>query len=208
MSETTTQTNTAPQTPAAKAPFKPRTPYKGGRREGGRPERPKPEFDQKILDIRRVTRVVAGGRRFSFSVAMVIGNKKGSVGVGIGKAGDTSLAIQKAFNDAKRGMITVALTENNSIKHEIEAKFNSARINFFPNYGRGVVVGSALRDVVELAGIKDVTGKVLSRSKNSLNIAQAAMKALEKFGTPYQAKKPVAKADAGANTTSPNVDTQ
>ncbi len=191
MSEETTQTNTpeTETTPVKKA-FVKRAPQKGGKRPGGdrRQPRPKPEFDQKILSIRRVTRVVSGGRRFSFSVAMVIGDRQGSVGVGIGKAGDTSLAIQKALNAAKRSMITLTLTDDRSIKHEIEAKYNSARISLFPNYGRGVVAGSAVRSLVELAGMKDVTGKVLSRSKNQLNIARAAMKAFTAFGKPYAKK--------------------
>lgn len=159
-------------------------------RGGRRPERPKSEFAQKIISIRRVTRVVAGGRRFSFSVAMVIGDKKGSVGVGIGKAGDTSLAIQKAFNNAKRNMVTLALDDKHSIKHEVSAKYNSARVMLFPNYGRGVVAGSAVRSIIELAGIKDVTAKVLSRSKNQINIARAAVKALGgSFGSIYKKKE-------------------
>lgn len=201
------QAKAAPAT-ATKPAFKSRTPYKGGGRGGrrGRPARPKPEFDQKILDIRRVTRVVAGGRRFSFSVSMAIGNRKGSVGVGVGKAGDTSLAIQKAFNDAKRNMITIALTDTNSIKHEIEAKFNSARVTMLPNYGRGVVAGSAVRNIIELAGIKDVTGKVLSRSKNTLNIARATIKAFAPFSSPY--KKPAPKTEASTLESTKGTDGQ
>lgn len=189
--ETTTQTNTATNAPAKdQATKKPERRGHGvGRpRRGRRPERPKSEFEQKIIGIRRVTRVVAGGRRFSFSVAMVIGDKKGSVGVGIGKAGDTSLAIQKAFNNAKRSMLTLNLDDARSIRNEVEAKYNSARVMLFPNYGRGVVAGSAVRSVIELAGIKDVTAKVLSRSKNQINIARAAIKALSAFGKPYVKK--------------------
>lgn len=162
-----------------------------GGRTGGRPdraERPKPEFDQKMLEIRRVTRVVAGGRRFSFSVTLVAGDKKGRVGVGIGKATDTTLAINKAFNDAKRNMIKVKTTEQGSIPHEVNAKYNSARVFLMPNKARGVVVGSAMRTVIEFAGLTNVTGRVTSGSKNKLNIARATMKALNEFAMPKAAR--------------------
>lgn len=144
-------------------------------------KRPKPEFDQKIIDIRRVTRVVKGGRRFSFSVVMILGNKKGSVGVGIGKASDTALAIEKAIRNAKKNMVKLKLTENNSIPYEVDAKYCASQIVIRPAKGRGVVAGSSLRTVLELAGITEVGGKVLSRSKNKLNNARAAMKALSVF---------------------------
>ncbi|MBU1557832.1 30S ribosomal protein S5 [Patescibacteria group bacterium] len=144
-------------------------------------ERPKPEFDQKIIDIRRVTRVVKGGRRFSFSVVMVLGNKKGSVGVGIGKAGDTALAIEKAIRNGKKNMIKLKLTENNSIPYEVEAKYNSSVVVFRPAKGRGVVAGSSARTILELAGVTEVGAKVLSRSKNKLNNARATIKALSEF---------------------------
>ena len=152
-----------------------------GRSEGGSFDRPKPEFDQKIIDIRRVTRVVSGGRRFSFSVAMVIGDKKGSVGMGLGKAGDTALAIAKALKDAKKRMIKVNLTKTMSIPFPVTMKYASSRIMIMPNHGRGMVAGSAVRDVLNLAGIKDVTSKIHSGSKNKINNARAAIKALATF---------------------------
>src|SRR6185503_9027260 len=99
---------------------------RGGPRQGSRPPRPKSEFDSKMITIRRVARTVAGGRRFSFSVAIILGNKKGKVGVGLGKAGDTTLAIDKATRDAKKNMITVNLTKDNSIAHEISSKYNAS----------------------------------------------------------------------------------
>ncbi len=142
-------------------------------------DRPKPEFDQKIINIRRVTRVVAGGRRFSFSVALVAGDKKGSVGLGLGKAGDTSLAINKALRNAKKNMIKLNLTKTNSIPHEVGAKFSSSRVVMMPNHGRGLVAGSAIRDILNLAGVKDVTAKIHSGSKNKLNNAKATMEALK-----------------------------
>ncbi len=155
---------------------------KGGPSRGGRGgagfERARPEFDTKMIQIRRVTRVVAGGRRFSFSVAIVAGNGKGSVGVGIGKAADTATAIEKATKSAKKTMIKVRLTDAMMIPHSVEAKEASARVIIMPAAGRGMVAGSAVRNVLELAGIKNVRAKILSGSKNKLNIARAAVKAL------------------------------
>lgn len=157
-------------------------PRGGGRRDGrARPEREKPEYDQKLIDVRRVARVVSGGRRFSFSVALVAGNRKGKVGVGIGKATDTTLAIDKAMRDAKRSMITLSLTKTMSIPHESSAKYCSARVVIKPAHGRGLVAGSSVRNVLALAGVTDVNAKLLSKTKNKLNNARAAMQALRVF---------------------------
>ena len=111
----------------------------GGRRPSSRPPRAKSEYDQKMITIRRVARTVAGGRRFSFSVALIIGNKKGKVGVGLGKAGDTTLAIDKAVRNAKKNMITVNLTKDNSIAHRVSAKYTASRVELMPVRGRGLV---------------------------------------------------------------------
>lgn len=174
---------TAPVVPVAVKAPQPQAPMQGRRppRRGGRPdkERIKPEFDTKIIAIRRVTRVAAGGRRFTFSVAVVSGDRKGRVGVGLGKAGDTSLAIDKATRHAKKNMIKVQLSPAMTIPHAVEAKFSSAMVMLMPAKGRGVVAGSAVRNVIEHAGIKDICGKLLSGSKNKLNIARATIKALE-----------------------------
>jgi len=161
-----------------------RRPSSGRRsqRGGGGERRDRtPEFAQKIIGIRRVTRVMAGGRRFSFSVTMVIGDKKGRVGVGIGKAGDTALAIEKAIRDAKKNMITVKRTKENSIPHNTESKYGSTEIQIRPALGRGLVAGASVRTVLELSGVTDVTSKILSRSKNKTNIARAAINALLKL---------------------------
>ncbi|MDZ4226407.1 MAG: 30S ribosomal protein S5, partial [Patescibacteria group bacterium] len=144
----------------------------------GRPER-KSEFDQRIINIRRVARVVAGGRRFSFSVAVIIGNKKGKVGVGLGKAGDTTLAIDKAVRNAKKNLITVTLTRDSSIAHDTSAKYNASRVALIPAQGRGLVAGSSVRPVLELAGITNIIAKVHSGSKNGLNNARAAVETLK-----------------------------
>jgi small subunit ribosomal protein S5 len=158
---------------------------KPARRGGGSFNRVKPEFDQKILNIRRVTRVVAGGRRFSFSVALVAGDKKGSVGLGLGKAGDTALAINKALRNAKKNMVRLNLTKTMSIPHELSAKFSSSQVMLRPNKGRGLVAGSVVRDIVKLSGVKDITGKIVSNSKNKLNNAKAVMAALSQVSSKY-----------------------
>jgi len=164
------------------APRKGGAPSRGGRGGAGF-ERVKPEFDNKLIQIRRVTRVVSGGRRFAFSVALVAGNRKGSVGVGIGKAADTAAAIEKATKNAKKNMIKVHLTNEMMIPHEVEAKESSARVMIMPAKGRGMVAGSSVRNVLELAGIKNVRAKIVSGSKNKLNNARAAIKALRQIRT-------------------------
>ncbi len=138
-----------------------------------------PEYEQKTINIRRVTRVVKGGRRFSFSVLLAIGNRKGKVGLGVGKAADISLAIEKAFREAKKRLLTLTLTKESSIPHEVEAKFASSRVIIRPAPGRGIVAGSAMRIILDLAGIRAVSAKILSPSKSKLNNARATMEALK-----------------------------
>ncbi len=118
-----------------------------------------------------MARVVAGGRRFSFAISMIIGDRKGKVGVGTGKAGDVSSAMDKASKDAKKCLITVKRTKTNSIPHQVRAKFSSAVVEIIPAPSRGLVAGSAVRNVLELAGVTDVSAKILSGSKNKLNMA-------------------------------------
>lgn len=139
-------------------------------------KREKPEYDQKLLDLARVTRVVKGGRRFRFRATLVIGNRKGKVGVGVGKGADVSDAIRKAFDDAKKCMITVPMHKN-TIPHEVVYKVGSARIILKPaGPGKGVIAGGAIRSVVDLAGVKDITAKSLGTS-NKLNVARATVAA-------------------------------
>lgn len=156
-----------------------RSPRGGGDRRKSSDRREKPEFDQKILSIRRVTRVVSGGRRFSFSVAMIIGDKKGSVGLGLGKSSDTTLAINKAVASARKHMFRIETTKDMSLSHSIEGKFKASRVMLMPNKGKGLVVGGAIRDIMILGGLKNVTGKIFSRSKTHLNNAKAAVIALQ-----------------------------
>jgi len=124
---------------------------------------------------------MAGGRRFSFSVSMVIGDKKGKVGVGVGKAGDTQLAIEKSIRDAKKHMITVPMNKDHHIPHDVHTKYASSEVMIMPAPGRGLVAGSSVRTVLELAGVKDVTAKLLSRTKNKLNNARATVEALKQL---------------------------
>ena len=192
--EIKTNETTAPGAPAQAGTVKPvdaRKPFSRGpqndrvknhrRGNSARPERIKPEFDQKILNIRRVTRVTKGGKRMNFSIAMVVGNRKGSVGVGTGKANDTSAAIDKAYRNAKKNIIQLNLTKTMSIPHDVSAKYSSGRVMIIPAPGRGVSAGSAVKNVIELAGINDVTAKIVSPSKNKLNISRAAVQALSVF---------------------------
>jgi small subunit ribosomal protein S5 len=180
--------------PVAEAPVATETPRenrgRGGDRRGGRPQRSREraprersEFEQTTLDVRRVARVMAGGRRFSFSVAVVIGDKKGRVGVGLGKGADTALAIDKAVRSAKKNLITVPLTSGRSIEHDVKAKYASSTVEIIPSKGRGIVAGSAMRIVLEYAGVTDVIAKIHTRSKNKLTIARATIDALKSLQT-------------------------
>jgi small subunit ribosomal protein S5 len=164
------------------------------RRQRRREPRARSEFENAILGIRRVTRVVAGGRRFSFSVTIVIGNGRGQVGVGLGKAMDTALAIEKATKNAKRHLIQVPIAEGATIPHEVKAKYAAAQIILIPTPGKGLKAGSAVRTVLELAGIRNVSGKILSRSKNPLNNARATVLALSRL-KPARKKKEAEKKD-------------
>ncbi len=145
-----------------------------------RPEQDR-EYDQKLLDVARVVRVVAGGRRFRFRVTVVIGNKKGKVGVGVAKGQDVSLAVEKAVGDAKKHLINVKIVDG-TIPHETQAKFSTAKVLLKPGVkGRGIVAGGAVRVVCDLAGIENLSGKILGKTKNKLNNARATIKALEQL---------------------------
>ncbi|MBP9697981.1 MAG: 30S ribosomal protein S5 [Candidatus Moranbacteria bacterium] len=152
--------------------------------------REKPEFDQKLLNLARVTRVVKGGRRFRFRATLVIGNRRGKVGVGVAKGSDVSDAIKKAYNDAKKNMITVELTSTGTLPHDISAKLGSARVLLKPaSEGRGIIAGGAVRSVVDLLGVKDIVSKSLGAS-NPLNVARVTVKALGQLKAPRVPKAP------------------
>lgn len=167
------------------------------KREQGRKsvKREKPEFDQKLLNLARVTRVVKGGRRFRFRATLVIGNRKGKVGVGVAKGSDVSDAIQKAFNDAKKNLITVHLA-GSTISHDISAKLGSAKVLLKPaSEGQGVIAGGAVRAVVDLLGVKDIVSKSLGAS-NPLNVARVTIKALQMLKAPRVKKEASSEARA------------
>lgn len=152
---------------------------RGPRRDRGPRERS--EFDQVTIDARRVARVMAGGRRFNFSVVVVLGDRKGRVGVGLGKGADTALAVDKATRDAKKHMLTISRTAAGSIPHDVRAKYASSTVELMPSPGRGLVAGSAVRTVLEFGGVTDIVSKIHSRSKNKLTIARATVAALTKL---------------------------
>ncbi len=142
------------------------------------------EYQQKLLDLRRVARVVAGGRRFTFRATLVIGNQKGDVGLGIGKGADTALAIEKAFRKARQMLIKVPLTKDRSIPHEVEAHYGSGHVLIKPaKAGKGLVAGGAARVVLALAGVSNASAKVLSHTKNKINNGRATLEALKQLKT-------------------------
>lgn len=145
-------------------------------------ERERSEFDQRVLDVRRVARVVAGGRRFSFRVTIVLGNRKGKVAVAVAKGPDVSSAVEKAAARARKSLVAVPITPAGSIAHEVWAKFSAARVLLKPRPpGAGIVAGGAVRAVMELAGVTNVSSKILSRTPNKLTNAMAALEALKKL---------------------------
>ncbi|MBI2426635.1 MAG: 30S ribosomal protein S5 [Candidatus Kerfeldbacteria bacterium] len=161
----------------------------GGERGRGRDRRRRrsdsreqSEYDQKIIDIARVTRVMAGGKRMRFRACVVIGNRKGRVGVGLAKGADVSMAIQKAVAKAEKALITVQ-TVNETIPHTVEVKYGAAQILLKPaSKGTGVISGGPSRAVLELAGVKNVVTK-MKGSKNKVNNVLATLEALSSMRT-------------------------
>ncbi|MCF7917656.1 30S ribosomal protein S5 [Candidatus Gracilibacteria bacterium] len=152
-----------------------RRPRRGNRERT--PREPK-EFEEAILQIDRVTRVVAGGRRLRFRVSVVIGDQKGRVGFGIGKAAEVMLGVQKAVSQAKKQLIQVPIFDG-TIPHEIRASFKASNVLLFPApEGKGIIAGGAVRKILELAGIRDVLSKIHG-SRNKINVANATINALQ-----------------------------
>ena len=144
--------------------------------------REKSEYDQKVLDLRRTARVVAGGRRFSFRATLVVGNRMGKVGVGLGKGPDVASAVEKAVFQAKKNIIVVPLNDKKTIPHEVEAKYKAAKIILKPaREGRGLVAGGPIRVIADMAGVKNLTAKILGRTTNKVNNARAVIQALSKL---------------------------
>lgn len=143
----------------------------------------KKEYEQKLLEVSRVVRVVAGGRRFRFRVAVVIGNQKGKVGLGVSKGQDVAMGVEKAVAHAKKNLITIPLVKG-TIPHEVEGKQDRAHVLLKPGReGGGIVAGGSVRIVCELAGINNISAKIIGRTSNKLNNARATMKALKQLKT-------------------------
>lgn len=149
-------------------------------RRNRRPEKDK-EFDSKLLDLARVTRVTKGGRHFRFRAVIIIGNKKGKVGVGVAKGSDVAQAVEKATRLAKKELIEVPIL-GDTIPHEVFAKHSSAKVLLKPQRkGRGLVAGGTVRVICALAGIKNISSKIIGKTGNKLNNAKATIKALSQL---------------------------
>lgn len=155
--------------------------YKNNRKKDGHRREEKKEFDQYILDLARVTRVTKGGKQLSFRACVVLGDRKGRVGFGLSKGKDVQFAVEKAVRQAKKNIITVPIV-NETIPHPVISKANAAMVMLKPApKGSGVIAGGAVRVVLELAGIPNISSKILGRTKNKLAIVQAAFVALQSF---------------------------
>lgn len=142
--------------------------------------KPQDEFESKLLDLTRVTRVTAGGKQLRFRAIIVVGDRKGKIGLGVSKGLDVSQAIEKATRTAKKNLMDVPVNKEGTIDHEVEAKFGPSIILLKPQKsGRGLVAGGTVRTLCQLAGIQNISSKILSRTSNKLNNAKATIKAFE-----------------------------
>ena len=179
----------------APKPFGGKKKFGGKRKPFRRDNRPKDDFEQKIVDLTRVTRVMAGGKRMKFRACMVIGDKKGKVGVGIAKGVDVAMAIQKSVTKARKNLITVPILDG-TVPHEINIKKGASRLMIKPGRkGSGIKAGGVMRIVLELAGVKDAVAKILG-TNNKVNNAKACSLALQAF---FPAAKTTAKHQAPAH---------
>jgi len=144
------------------------------------PQKKKSEFQEKVLEVRRVARVMAGGKRFSFRATVVVGDKRGRVGIAIAKGLDVAQAVEKAKRKAEKHYYTIPLTDFRTIPYDVEAKYGAARVRLKPTRkGHGLIAGSAARNVLELVGVRDISAKILGRTKNKLSNAYATLEALK-----------------------------
>lgn len=157
---------------------------RGPRRGGSRhEEKPADEFEQRIVDIARVTRVMAGGKRMRFRACVAIGDKKGRVAIGLAKGADVTLAVAKAVNQAKKEMVTVPMV-NQTIPHSVDQWFGAAHVLLKPAaVGRGIIGGGIVRTILELTGVNNVTSKILG-TNNKVNNAKCVIEALKSLRAP------------------------
>lgn len=164
---------------------------KGGNKKFGS-RRQEREFDQKIVDLARVTRVMAGGKRMRFRATVVIGDRKGKVAIGTAKGADVTIAINKAVTQAKKHFIQVPIVKE-TIPHEVNVKYKASKVMLKPaRIGTGIKAGGVVRIILDIAGVPNIVGKIL-RGSNKINIARAVMKGLSDFKGDYT--KPVVKKD-------------
>jgi len=144
-------------------------------------EKPKEEFESKLLDLSRISHTRAGGKKIGFRAVIVVGNKQGKVGLGVAKGRDVALAVEKATRLAKKNLVEVPIVED-TIPHQVNSKFGPAKILLKPQRkGRGLVSGGTIRVICNLAGIKNISSKILGRTGNKLNNAKATILALKKL---------------------------
>lgn len=161
---------------------------KDNKRKNTRPKKEQSEFEQQIVEISRVTRVMAGGKRLSFRACVVIGDKKGRVAMGLAKAKDVPMAVQKAVRQAEKDLFRVSLI-NGTIAHEVRVKEGAARIMLKPApEGTGIISGGAVRTVLELAGIENIVSKIFGTG-NKINNIRATIIALKRLKKPRAEKK-------------------
>lgn len=155
-------------------------PEKENRRDTRR-EKPKKEFEELLLEVRRVTRVTTGGRRLSFRATILVGNKKGKIGLGISKGNDVASAVQKASHEAYKNLFEVPLTKNDTVPYPIALKYKACLVKLLPaSEGTGLKAGSSIRSVLELAGYSNILSKMVG-SNNKLNNALATIRALSAY---------------------------
>jgi len=151
------------------------------RKGRGKFKKERPEFDQQIVDLARVTRVTKGGKQLSFRACVMIGNRNGKVGFGIKKGKDVQIAVEKAVNQAKKNMVNVP-TVNGTIPHRVEAKYKAGRVMMKPApVGSGIIAGSSVRMALELAGVQNVSAKIMGKTNNKIVNLLAAFKAFGLF---------------------------
>ena len=169
----------------------------------------KPEFDQQIVDLARVTRVTKGGKQLTFRALVVIGDRKGRVGYGVDKGKDVQIAVEKAVNQAKKSLITIPMFKE-TVPHRTEGKYKAGKVMIKPApRGSGIIAGGAVRVVLELGGVPNASAKIMGKTGNKMNNVKAAFVALQSFKPKNKSKKissAKATADKGASETkSPKV---